>query len=141
MEDGLEVFAKQFIDCTYDGDLMARAGVEYAVGREANAQYGETFNGIRKLGTGGHEWPKKHPVDPYVVKGESSERVAASRLCRLWQARRSRSLDSSFLLSHELVKDADRLPFRSLTFYDEQQYELLARLFETGEDPRPSLQY
>src|SRR5690606_39395190 len=40
------VKAKMFIDCTYEGDLMAKAGVSYAVGREANEQYGETFNGV-----------------------------------------------------------------------------------------------
>ncbi len=46
MEDGLEVRAKQFIDCTYEGDLMAAAGVSYTLMREGNQRYGETYNGI-----------------------------------------------------------------------------------------------
>ncbi|MCA9066338.1 MAG: FAD-dependent oxidoreductase, partial [Planctomycetaceae bacterium] len=37
MEDGLEVRAKQFIDTTYEGDLLARAGVSWHAGREANS--------------------------------------------------------------------------------------------------------
>ncbi|MEZ5302346.1 MAG: FAD-dependent oxidoreductase [Verrucomicrobiales bacterium] len=56
MEDGLTVRAKQFIDATYEGDLMARAGVSWHAGREANSVYGETFNGIREPGKGGHNW-------------------------------------------------------------------------------------
>lgn len=46
-ENGTELRAKQFIDASYEGDLMAAAGVSYIVGREANSTYGETLNGIR----------------------------------------------------------------------------------------------
>lgn len=63
---GLEVRAKMYIDATYEGDLMAQAGVSYAVGREANAVYKETLNGIQV-------WDKhqfSHPVDPYVRPGD-----------------------------------------------------------------------
>lgn len=45
-EDG-EVFrGKMFVDASYEGDLMADAGVTYFVGREPNDQYGEFLNGI-----------------------------------------------------------------------------------------------
>lgn len=138
MEDGLEVKAKQFIDCTYEGDLMARAGVEYAVGREANAQYGESFNGIRKLGTGGHDWPKQHPVDPYVVKGDPASGLLPRVYADCGKPGEADRTIQAFCFRMRLVKDADRLPFPKPHVYDEQQYELLARLFETGEDPRPS---
>jgi len=46
-EDGHEYDADVFIDATYEGDLMAKAGVSYTLGREANAQYGEQLNGIQ----------------------------------------------------------------------------------------------
>ena len=58
--------AKVFIDCSYEGDLMARAGVSYAVGREANAAYGETFNGVQLMN--GHQMPPG--IDPYKTKGD-----------------------------------------------------------------------
>ncbi|MFM9147390.1 MAG: FAD-dependent oxidoreductase, partial [Verrucomicrobiota bacterium] len=45
MESGREFTGKIFIDATYEGDLLAKAGVSYHVGREANATYGETLNG------------------------------------------------------------------------------------------------
>ncbi|HLK97293.1 MAG TPA: FAD-dependent oxidoreductase, partial [Hymenobacter sp.] len=60
------VYAKQFIDCSYEGDLMAKAGVAYTVGREANSQYGETWNGVQLLDK--HQFPDG--VDPYVVPGK-----------------------------------------------------------------------
>src|SRR4051812_28178388 len=46
MENGTVFHAKMFLDCTYEGDVMAKAKVSYHVGREANAVYGETLNGI-----------------------------------------------------------------------------------------------
>jgi flavin-dependent dehydrogenase len=45
-EDGTVFRAKMFLDCTYEGDLMAKAGVSYTLLREGNAKYGETYNGI-----------------------------------------------------------------------------------------------
>ena len=37
--------AKVFIDATYEGDLMAAAGVSHVVGREARETYGEARRG------------------------------------------------------------------------------------------------
>ena len=60
--------AKVFIDCSYEGDLMAKAGVSYAVGREDNSVYGETYNGVQLMR--GHQfWD---PIDPYVIPGDST---------------------------------------------------------------------
>ncbi len=67
MDDGSVYRAKEFIDCSYEGDLMGNAGVQYTVGREANALYGEEINGIRG------ETPKHQfgvDVDPYVKPGD-----------------------------------------------------------------------
>ena len=47
MESGATYYGKMFIDATYEGDLMAAAGVSYTVGRESNSQYGESLNGIQ----------------------------------------------------------------------------------------------
>src|SRR4051812_35897183 len=67
MEDGNTFVAKMFIDATYEGDLMAKAGISYHVGREANSQYGETLNGVRAQ-TPSHQFTV--PVDPYVTAGD-----------------------------------------------------------------------
>ncbi|MFZ2280720.1 MAG: FAD-dependent oxidoreductase [Prosthecobacter sp.] len=47
LTDGSKLQAKVFIDAGYEGDLMARAGVKYAVGREAKAEFGEEAAGVR----------------------------------------------------------------------------------------------
>lgn len=47
LTDGTELVAKAFVDASYEGDLMARAGVSYAVGREARSEFGEEAAGIR----------------------------------------------------------------------------------------------
>ena len=47
LENGAEFRAKIFADATYEGDLMAQAGVTYTVGRESTAQYGESLAGVR----------------------------------------------------------------------------------------------
>jgi hypothetical protein len=54
-----------FIDCSYEGDLMAKAGVSYFVGREDNKLYGETYNGVQLLDK--HQFPDG--VDPYKIPG------------------------------------------------------------------------
>jgi FAD dependent oxidoreductase len=58
--------AKEYIDCSYEGDLMAMAAVSYLIGRESNQQYHETYNGIQLLDK--HQFPDG--VDPYVVEGK-----------------------------------------------------------------------
>ncbi|HLT71823.1 MAG TPA: FAD-dependent oxidoreductase [Cyclobacteriaceae bacterium] len=60
------VKAKIFIDCSYEGDLMAKAGVSYVVGREDNSDYAETINGVQLMG--GHQFPDG--IDPYKVPGK-----------------------------------------------------------------------
>ncbi|MDF2713462.1 MAG: xly 1, partial [Paenibacillus sp.] len=62
MENGSLYQAKVFIDTTYEGDLMAAAGVSYTLGRESNSQYGESLNGIRRQ-------REELRIDPYIVPG------------------------------------------------------------------------
>ena len=62
MEDGSIFRAKQFIDTTYEGDLIAAAGVTFTWGREGTNAYNESLAGIRSLGG-------TYSYDPYVVPG------------------------------------------------------------------------
>ena len=87
MEDSDVIRAKMFIDTTYEGDLMAKAGVSYTIMREGNAKYGEQLNGIQfnerfkprsefaqpgangRLKNGLGVWDRDFPLDPYVKPG------------------------------------------------------------------------
>ena len=62
MSDGTVYRAKEFIDATYEGDLMAMAGVSYTWGRESSSTYGESLAGV-------HVNSVAYPCDPYVIPG------------------------------------------------------------------------
>ena len=61
--DCLRVAAKVFIDASYEGSLMAKAGVSYRVGRESAAEYGEEHAGVQPP-------MEEAPIDPFVVPGQ-----------------------------------------------------------------------
>jgi len=127
---------KMFMDATYEGDLLASAGISYHVGREGNDVYGENWNGVQ---TGvyhhrHHFMVLDQPIDPYWIpgdpvsgllprispdhpgeKGEGDHRVQAYcfRMC---------------MTNHP----DNRIPFPKPEAYDSTQYELLVRIFEAG---------
>lgn len=123
------VEAGVYIDCGYEGDLMAKAGVKYTVGRESVAEYGESLNGIRAK-TPQHQFKVK--VDPYVTPGN-----AASGLLPLIQSGdggRPGDGDKSvqaynFRICVTNVKE-DQSPFSPPPGYDAKEFELFARLVE-----------
>ena len=94
------VRAKVFIDCSYEGDLMARAGVSYTVGREGNERYGETYNGAQRMN--GHQFPDG--IDPYIIRGDSASGLlyginpdpilpdGTAKSCKRWRSGNVKSL-------------------------------------------------
>ncbi len=133
-ESGKVFAGKVFIDATYEGDLMAAAGVSYAVGREPNAKYGETLNGVaRKWNTHNHRFTVK--VDPFVRPGDKSSGLlpgidpdplpADGEGDRRVQA-------YCFRMCMSNVPE-NRVPFPKPADYDERRYELLLRNFEAGD--------
>ncbi len=129
MENGQIYRAKMFIDATYEGDLMAQAGVSFTVGREANAKYNETINGIRAV-TPKHQFTVS--VDPYIKLGDPS-----SGLLPFIQpgdggppgAGDDRVQAYNFRLCYTKSPE-NRLPHAKPESYDPARYELLARYLE-----------
>ena len=81
MENGTKYSAKVFIDASYEGDLLAKAGVSFATGREANSQYKETLNGIRLNGVVGKG---DVSIDPYITPAVPSSGVLPFIDAKLW---------------------------------------------------------
>ena len=124
---------KIFIDATYEGDLMASAGVSYHVGRESKDTYNEEWNGVQTGVLHHQHWfwenisPYKIPGDPssgllYGISAEHPGEYGAGdnkiqaycfRMC---------------MTNH----DENRIPFPKPKNYDSSQYELLLRSLETG---------
>jgi len=133
MEDGLTVRAQQFIDCTYEGDLMAMAGVSFAVGREGNSMYGETYNGILTPGEGGHDFLVD--IDPYQIPG-NPESGLLPRINKDWGTTgEGDDRIQAYCFRMWLTQD-NPLPFPKPPVYEAAQYEILARLFESEANPR-----
>jgi len=125
--------AKMFIDATYEGDLMAAAGVSYHVGREANDVYGEQWNGVQKDARHhGHNFMK--PVDPYVTPGDPSSgllpRISPDPPGENGQGDR-RIQAYCFRMCLTRVRE-NRVPFPKPDGYDASQYELALRVLATG---------
>ena len=125
---------KIFVDATYEGDLMAAAGVTYTVGRESNATYQEEWNGIQ-VGVLHHRHHfGKMNISPYVVPGDSSSGVLP-RISTSDPGVKGEADDKvqaycyrTCLTKHE----TNRVPFPRPDGYDSTQYELLLRVFATG---------
>jgi len=121
----LTVKAKVYMDCTYEGDLFAAAGVSYHVGREANSVYGETLNGVQLMD--GHQFP--NGIDPYVKRGDSSSGL-------LWGIRDGERLPDgtgdkkvqayNYRITLTNVPE-NRVPITEPDNYDPSRYELLKR--------------
>lgn len=126
MENGNEFVAGVYIDCSYEGDLMAQAGVKYTWGREGTSEYGESLAGVRDK-TPKHQFtvsvdartsdgkllPEISP-EPKAPAGSADKKVQAYNF-RLCMTQRPDIMTS----------------FPKPKNYDPERYELLARMIAT----------
>ncbi|MEY2881764.1 MAG: Xanthan lyase precursor [Verrucomicrobiota bacterium] len=127
---------KMFLDATYEGDLLAAAGVAYHVGRESQAQYGETYAGVQTgvLHHRHHFGAVAEKISPYKIPGDPASGVLA---------RVSTEPPGEFGAADQKLQaycyrmcltdlPANRVPFPKPAGYDPAQYELLVRVFAAG---------
>lgn len=138
-KDTLSFKAPWFIDCSYEGDLMAAAGVEYRVGREDNSEYGETWNGVHMMHL--HQFPDG--VDPFVVPGKPESGL-------LWgisnQTMEAEGTGDNLVQSYNFricLTDSlqNMIPIEKPEGYNPSRYELLVRLYEAQPHMRDINQY
>ncbi|NDW10775.1 FAD-dependent oxidoreductase [Dysgonomonas sp. 520] len=123
-----KIKAKVFIDCSYEGDLMAKANVSYIVGREDNKTYNETYNGSQLLN--GHQFPDG--IDPYKVKGDSTSGLIWGISDKAIQPNGTGDKKvQAYNYRVALTNRAENLvPITKPDNYDPARYELLVRLKE-----------
>lgn len=124
----LTIEAAQFMDCTYEGDLMAQAGVSFFIGRESNALYNETLSGVQLQDR--HQF--EDGIDPYKVKGDPASGF-------LWGIsplpvkpngvgdRKVQAYNFRLCMTYDSL---NRMPVPKPDNYDPSKYELLLRLME-----------
>ena len=133
MESGKTFRGKMFIDATYEGDLMAKAGVSYTFGRESNEVYDETLNGVQTKRAVYHNF--KHPVDPYIIPGDPNSGLLPGIQNDGGPGNEGsgdhRIQGYCFRMCLTNIPE-NRLPFPKPNHYDPMRYELLLRYLNTG---------
>ena len=147
MESGQIYQSKIFIDATYEGDLMATAGVSYTVGREANSYYGESLNGVQannvslalkktiSMNAAHHNFIEG--VDPYIKKGDpKSGLLPFVNPGKPGVEGAGDHRIQAYCYRMTLTNHPDnRIPFSKPSGYQEIDYELLFRNYEAATGP------
>ncbi len=146
MESGRRFHGKVFIDASYEGDLLAAAGVSYTLGRESNDQYGETLNGVQansygvtlrgRLAKNGQNHNLLAGVDPFQIPGNPDSGLLPHI------SSNGPGVDGigdrkiqAYCFRMTLTDHPDnRIPFEKPASYDESHYELLFRNYEAASD-------
>lgn len=133
MTNGRKFQGKMFIDATYEGDLMAAAGVDYHVGRETNSKYGEKWNGSQ-VGILHHGHHFKEPISPYRIPGDPDSGllfgVSDQSPAPYGEADHRVQAYCYRMCLTDLPEN--RLPFPKPDGYRADDYLLLLRVLETG---------
>ncbi|HWQ91058.1 MAG TPA: FAD-dependent oxidoreductase [Clostridia bacterium] len=127
---------RMFIDATYEGDMMAAAGVDFHVGREANRVYGEQWNGVQtNVFQHGHNFAVlKTPISAYVVPGDPKSGVLPRVSTEPPGIRGEGDHRVQAYCFRMCLSDHpdNRIPFEKPEGYDPRQYELMARIYAAG---------
>ncbi|HRX12648.1 MAG TPA: FAD-dependent oxidoreductase [Draconibacterium sp.] len=147
MENGNSYKGKIFIDATYEGDLLAAAGVSYTVGRESNRDYGETLNGVQAndfsitlRGTVSRNSANHNfidGVDPYIIKGDPSSGLLpfVTKGGPGINGRGDKGIQAYCFRMTLTDHPENRIPFQKPENYNEQDFELLFRNYEAATGP------
>ncbi|MFQ3652155.1 MAG: FAD-dependent oxidoreductase [Gemmataceae bacterium] len=130
--DGDTYSAKIFIDATYEGDLLAAAGVKYHVGREGREVYGESLAGVQAFSRA-HQFyvpvngfdAKKNPL-PLIYTGDPGKPGQGDKKVQAYNYR--------LCLTD---RAENRVPFGKPEGYDPARFELLARYLKA----RPEVKF
>jgi len=129
-----KIKAKVFIDCTYEGDLMAKAGVSYFVGREASSVYGESYSGVQVRSSATPQRGNQIPdgVDPYKIPGRPESGllwgISNSVLAPIGSGdKHVQAYNFRICLTND---PQNRIPITKPEGYDPLRYELLPRCIQ-----------
>ena len=113
--------AKVFIDATYEGDLMARAGVVWHIGRESRDEYGESFAG------------RQYPKEKMAINGLDANGLPLPFITSLRPGDDQAGEETVMVYSFRLCltkNPANRVPFPEPQTYDPARFELIRRYFQ-----------
>lgn len=130
LEDGRVFTGKMFIDASYEGDVMAQAGVSFTVGREANAMYGETTNGVQNPDTN----EVIAGLDPYKTKGNPASGLLPGVNASVAANGTADGNLQAFCYRMCLTNNAaNRVMIAKPANYKDEDFELVIRAVEAGQ--------
>lgn len=118
--------AKVFVDATYEGDLMAAAGVSWTIGREGRKEYGEDLAG------------RQYPKAPIPISGFDDQGNLLPLLTAKDGGPETEGDKNVMIYSFRLclTRDAaNRAPFPAPANYDPAHFEVVRRYFQTAKNP------
>lgn len=122
------VAARMFIDCSYEGDVMARAGVSYVFGRESRHEFGESLAGVQPP-------LAVYDIDPFLVPGDP--RSGLVPLVQPMEAKpvgEADALTMGYGFRWKFIKEPGSLPLEPPDDYDPRTFELYRRGFRQNVD-------
>jgi arylsulfatase A-like enzyme len=128
MRNAVTISAKVFIDCSYEGDLLAMSGVNYTWGRESREHYNESLAGVRSS-----LWV--HDIDPYVEPGNpESGLIPFVQDRKLGPEGSADSLSMGYGYRYEFDMSGKGIPIPEPVNYDPAEFELYRRAVRDGVD-------
>lgn len=133
MESGNRYRASYFVDASYEGDLMAKAGVSYFVGREPNATYNETYNGIQ-FGHPHHRFERE--IDPFIIPGDPGSGCLPG-ITEILERQEEQGEGDKRIQAYNFRicltnREENKAAFPKPADYDPEKYELLLRYLQSG---------
>ncbi|HEV2017858.1 MAG TPA: FAD-dependent oxidoreductase [Gemmatimonadaceae bacterium] len=128
---GNRLRAKLFLDSSYEGDLMAQAGVTYTIGRESVTKYGESLAGVRPK-------DRNHQFDARLASRDQRGRLLPEISLRPRGEigsgdARVQAYNFRLILTNNRK---NQTPFTRPASYDPHRYEVLRRFIETVQRER-----
>ena len=123
---GGDFAAKVFVDATYEGDLMAAAGVSWTIGREGRAEFGEDLAG------------RQYPKAPIPISGFDDQGNLLPLLTTTDGGPEAEGDKNVMIYSFRLCLTQDpaiRVPFPEPANYDPARFEVVRRYFKTANNP------
>lgn len=121
-----QIRARVFIDCSYEGDLMAMSGVSYTFGRESTEQYGESLNGVQPV-------LQRYDIDPYRIPGDpKSGLIPLLQDIQMPPLGSADKLMMAYCFRFGFDFGPDVLPITPSDDYDPAQFEVFRRGFQKG---------
>jgi len=118
--------AKTFVDGSYEGDLMAAAGVEWTIGREGRAEFGESYAGKqypkKKMDINGFDDAGK--LLPLLTTDDAGPDDAGDKYIMAFSFRLCLTADAN-----------NRLPMTAPANYDPARFEIVRRFLKAGGQP------